>query len=93
MIKVKSDMGSVELEVHGSLAMICADTTQIVRSIYENLCEKNAEIGERYKKLMTDDLCKLAFKDEESIKDDAIKDVISMLEEVAKMINGSDNDD
>lgn len=85
MIEIKTKNGKTEVSMRGSLAMLCTDTTQIVRCIYNAIKERNEDEAEAYKKMMEENLCKLAFKkDGETPELDGIIDALNHL---AKILN------
>ena len=87
MIEAKSNMGYVEVQLSGSVPMLCADTTQIVRSIYRKIAERNYESEEEYKKMITADLCRLAFKKDCENENPKLDDnILKALKELIKLI-------
>lgn len=84
MIEVKTKLGKTKASVYGSLSMICADTVQIVNTIYHAIQERDADAADNYKKMMTDDLCRMAFKKDDETSE--IDSIIKSLEELLKII-------
>ena len=90
MIEVKTKLGDTNVSVSGSLPMLCTDTTQIVRAIYDAIREHDEEAGKRYKVLMTESLCRLAFKGEGETPE--LDVIIENLEKLVKTLGGKNND-
>ena len=84
MINVKTKLGKTEVSISGSLPMLCTDTTQIVRAIYNAIQERDQKAADSYKVAMEKNLCKLAFKKDGEMPE--IDGIIESLEELLKII-------
>ena len=84
MIEVKTKLGKTNVSVSGNLPMLCTDTTQIVRAIYEVIRDRSPKAADGYKFAMEQNLCKMAFKEKGDTPD--IDGVIEALEGLLKII-------
>ena len=90
MIEVKTKLGKTEVNISGSLAMLCTDTVQIVRAVYNAIKKRDEDVAESYKKMMTDSLCKMAFKKDGETPE--IDGLINVLSKLVKLLDDNDDD-
>lgn len=87
MLKIKVNEEKVEMEIHGELTTICAEFTGVVRRLYKSLKEHDEDAGEFFKKMVINDIPKLAFCDNVH---DGIKDRLENLKNMAKGTSHAD---
>lgn len=102
MIKVETNMGNLKCDAKGNIAILCADTAQILHGIYECIADKDERAGEVYRETMERDLIMTAFHPEEvkrklrenlsEITPESLKDVLGdLVKGLASIIEDADD--
>ena len=85
MIKYKSNKGEVELDINGSLPMICAESVQMFTAIYKALFDKNPVLAKAYRYVVTKSIEEgMPFEIGDLIEENPTEDIKEIIERVFK---------
>lgn len=78
MIKFEIGPSGVSCEISGTLTTLCAEMTTALKTVYDGIMNKSEDAAMEFKKLMEEDLCRLAFADPEEVRADVAEKIEKM---------------